>query len=246
MAPPFRSRMRGLSPVSRANKVNLSLGERCRITRGQTRSSRRRPLWTARVNIVTAAYVCPSARRPRAAAADTRSRPTSSVTSNTCGIFKILNRPSFSRVVSLFCKGRSWETTLTPPFTNHEATFSLNTVGDNVGRGEWKLEKRLTSCLTSDEMDLSSSGLESTMTVPMQLMDPRFGIRDLDTMTGAHLDGGREEGGTSEAGGQGRASGPLHRHPRLVLFLRPSTRPSDATDVCIWAAGMKERKRSST
>ena len=30
------------------------------------------------------------------------------------------------------------------------------------------------------------------MTVPMQLMDPRFGIRDLDTMTGAHLDGGRE------------------------------------------------------
>ena len=61
---PFRSRMRGLSPVSRANKVNLSLGERCRITRGQTRPSRRRPLWTARVNIVTAAYVCPSARRP--------------------------------------------------------------------------------------------------------------------------------------------------------------------------------------
>ena len=178
-----------------------------------------------------------------------RSRPTSSVTSNTCGIFKILNRPSFSRVVSLFCKGRSWETTLTP-FTNQEATYSLNTVGrnsrDNFGRGVWKLEKRLTSCHTSDEKGLSSSGLESTMTVPMQLMDPRFGIRDLDTMTGAHLDGGREEGGTSEAGGQGRLSGPLHRHPRLVLFLRPSTRPSDTTDVCIWAAGMKERKRSST
>ena len=134
-----------------------------------------------------------------------RSRPTSSVTSNTCGIFKILNRPSFSRVVSLFCKGRSWETTLTPPFTNHEATFSLNTVGDNVGRGEWKLEKRLTSCLTSDEMDLSSSGLESTMTVPMQLMDPRFGIRDLDTMTGAHLDGGREGGREGRARRVGRA-----------------------------------------
>ena len=165
---------------------------------GQTRPSRRRPLWTARVNIVTAAYVCPSARRapdrlpPGRPGRRHRSRPTSSVTSNTCGIFKILNRPSFSRVVSLFCKGRSWETTLTPPFTNHEATFSLNTVGDNVGRGEWKLEKRLTSCLTSDEIDLSSSGLESTMTVPMQLMDPRFGIRDLDTMTGAHLDRGRE------------------------------------------------------
>ena len=211
MAPPFRSRMRGLSPVSRANKVNLSLGERCRITRGQTRPSRRRPLWTARVNIVTAAYVCPSARRPPdrlppgRPGRRHRSRPTSSVTSNTCGIFKILNRPSFSRVVSLFCKGRSWETTLTPPFTNHEATFSLNTVGDNVGRGEWKLEKRLTSCLTSDEMGLSSSGLESTMTVPMQLMDPRFGIRDLDTMTGAHLDGGRREGRARRVGRAGQA-----------------------------------------
>ena len=132
------------------------------------------------------------------------------------------------------------------PFTNHAATYSLNTVGrnsrDNVGRGVWKLEKRLTSCLTSDEMDLSSSGLESTMTVPMQLMDPRFGIRDLDTMTGAHLDGGRE-GGRDERGGWAGQAKRASSSPSSFSALPPSIHPSVRRDGRLYLGSGDEGKK---